>query len=124
MPWTITKQKIVALSSTEAEYIALSTTVQDAIWINQLSSELGMTQGTPMKIFCDNQSTIKLAENSGYKPRTKHIDVRHHFIRDCVKDGKIMVEYIGTERNVADALTKSVTQEKLNYYNIEMGLKA
>lgn len=122
--WRSTKQKIVALSSTEAEYIALAATVQEAIWLTQLSEELGVKSKDPITIFCDNQSAIQLSESDGYRQRSKHIDIRYHFIRNVIKEGKIKIVYINTKENVADSLTKAVTSEKFNFCSNKMGLIA
>jgi len=118
--WCSKRQPIVALSSTEAEYIALSSAVGDAIWIKQLMQELG----TPPKviILCDNQSAIKLAKSDAFRPRTKHIDVRYHYIRNYVTDGSIKIEHVSTNLMAADSLTKSVSKEKTQLCAKLMGL--
>lgn len=74
--WQSKKQSIVALSSTEAEYIALSTVVREIIWLKQLMNELNANGNAAIAVFCDNQSLIKLATSEAYRPRTKHIDIR------------------------------------------------
>lgn len=121
--WRSMKQKTTALSSTEAEYIALSTTTQEAIWFQQLKDELGIKNDIPLMIYCDNQSTIKLAENDGYQQRTKHIDIRYHFLREKIRNKIINVKFVNTEKNIADALTKAVTKEKHQFCSKQMGLK-
>lgn len=120
--WSSNKQRTVALSSTEAEYIALTATIQEGIWLQQLCAEIGIDSDHVITIFCDNQSAIALAESDGYRQRTKHIDIRLHFIRNLIKDGKIRLSYIETNKNVADALTKPVTNQKLKLCSEEMGL--
>ena len=122
--WKSNKQQTVALSSTEAEYIALAATVQEAIWLRQLGDELGMTKrGTPCPLYCDNQSAIKLAESTGYRPRSRHIDIKYHFLRQHVENKTVMINFVATNENVADVLTKSVDKQKLVYCAQEMGLK-
>lgn len=109
--WASKKQPTVALSSAEAEYMALSSATQEAIWIRQLLGELiGVQQ--PIKIFVDNQSAINLAKNHMYSPRTKHIDIRHHFVREKLSNHVIDLEYIGTDQMTADNLTKAVKPDK------------
>ncbi|KAG5674318.1 hypothetical protein PVAND_004295 [Polypedilum vanderplanki] len=121
--WCSSRQRIVALSSTEAEYIALAGAVQEAIWLRQLSIELQIIPNdVTMIVRCDNQSTIKLALCNGYRPRTKHIDLRYHFLRDEIEKGIVNVQFIGTEENVADALTKAVSRQKLELCATNMGL--
>lgn len=120
--WRSTKQQSVALSSTEAEYMALAATVQEAIWLKQLCGELGIVlQHDQLPIYCDNQSAIKLAESAGFRPRTKHIDIRYHFLREQVERKNVMVKFVDTNKNIADVLTKPVTKEKLDYCSRNMG---
>ena len=120
--WKSSRQKTVALSSTEAEYMALSSTIQEAVWLAQLSNELGSPL-KPITVYCDNRSTIELSKKDGYKPRTKHIDIRYHYVRDLIKQGLINVEFLSTNKMVADSLTKAVTKEKTEYCANLMGLK-
>ena len=120
--WRSTRQDCVALSSTEAEYIAAGATTQEALWLRQLCRELGLIGTEPMPILCDNQSAIKLALNTAYQPRTKHIDIRHHFLRQHLKKKDITIDYVNTEKNLADVLTKAVTKAKLDYCSQHMGL--
>lgn len=74
-------------------------------------------------IFCDNQSTIKLAGSDAFRPRTKHIDVRFHHIREKIEDGTIKISYIPTGEMAADSLTKPVSGEKHNFCSAKMGLR-
>nr|CCA23660.1 putative polyprotein [Albugo laibachii Nc14] len=84
-------QKSVALSSAEAEYMAMSMCVQEIMWVKQLLREMGHPFGRPIQLFVDNQSAIAIATNDGYQSRAKHIDIRHHFIREHVKFGNIKI---------------------------------
>jgi hypothetical protein len=82
--WSSKKQPIVSLSTTEAEYIATSSTSTQAIWMERLFEDLGMKVNKPIKVYCDNQSTISMTKNHVFHSRRKHIDIRHHFIqRSC-----------------------------------------
>lgn len=121
--WGSKKQTIVALSSTEAEYIALSTITREILWLKQLQVEIDQNAEALTKIYCDNQSAIKLAEIDAYRPRTKHIDIRFHHIRENIESKIIAVEFIPTHEMVADSLTKPVTKEKSFYCADQMGLK-
>lgn len=121
--WKSTRQSTVALSSTEAEYMALSATVQEVIWLMQMAEELGLDVIKPIVIKCDNQSAIKLAESDGYRQRPKHIDIRFHYIREKIQNGLIKVEFLKTEKMVADSLTKAVPGNKNNFCAKSMGLK-
>ena len=107
--WKSTKQTTVALSTAEAEYIALSSASQEAIWLQQLISDLSKKALRKMIIYEDNQSTICLAKNQAVHGRTKHIDIKYHFIRDLVEAGKIELVYCTTENMVADIFTKGLS---------------
>ncbi len=112
--WKSKKQNVVALSSCEAEYIALSTCVQEALYLRKLlvcmycrNVESSVTVGV------DNQGSIALAKNPVHHQRSKHIDVRYHFIRDVVSDGVVKLYYVPTNENIADVLTKPVSGRKI-----------
>ncbi|MCO5560756.1 hypothetical protein L7F22_014376 [Adiantum nelumboides] len=102
--WCSRVQKIVALSTTEAEYISAETS-KEAIWLARLCSEFGLPDRAPM-LGCDSQSAICLAKNAMFHARTKHIDVRYHFIREVLEDNLITLVKVHTSQNPADGLTK------------------
>lgn len=112
--WASRKQKTVALSTMEAEYMALSDLSKEIIYVRNLLEHIKYYSvlETPTKIYCDNQSAICLSKNSVYHARTKHIDVRHHFTRETQERGDIELEYISTKMMAADALTKCVPKRK------------
>ena len=103
--WKSSLQSVVALSTTEAEYIALTEAVKEAIWLRGLVSKLGFKQEV-VKVSCDSSSAIQLSKNPKYHERTKHIDVRMHFIRDEINKGVVNVVKVPSEVNPADMLTK------------------
>lgn len=103
--WRSGLQPVVALSTTEAEYISLTEAAKEAIWLKGLMNELGFKQGA-VEIHCDSQSAIALAKNAVHHERTKHIQRRFHFIRDTITDGETKVLKISTVYNPADMLTK------------------
>ncbi|KAF5951571.1 hypothetical protein HYC85_009515 [Camellia sinensis] len=111
--WRSTLQSTVALSITEAEYMAVTEAFKEAIWLHGLIEDLGIVQ-KHVKVFCDSQSAICLAKNQVHHARTKHIDVRFHFIREIVNEGDILLQKIGTADNPADMLTKVVSGIKLS----------
>lgn len=121
--WHSKRQEIVAVSSTEAEYIALSTTAKEMLYLNQFFFELTNVNIEPTKIYVDNTSSINLAKNATYHDRTKHIDVRYHHLRDNIEKNKIAIEFVSTNENVADALTKSLNGPKTKQFAREMGLE-
>lgn len=97
---------MVALSTTEAEYIALSKAVQQAKWVHSFLSEIGHEIPLPFHIYCDNQGAIAISENPKFHSRVKHIDIRFHFLRDAVEKGDVSIQYVPSEDNPADVLTK------------------
>lgn len=103
--WCSRKQQVVALSSTEAEYVAVSVAVCEAIWIKGVLQDLQVDQTTPITLYEDNQSCIKMAQNQETK-RCKHIDVKHHHIRDKIETGEVDLKYIPTQDQKADLMTK------------------
>lgn len=110
--WSSKKQKCVALSTAEAEYVALSAAAQECLWLRQLEVELGCPPEGPTLIFEDNQSTIAMAKNPQFHGRAKHIDIRHHFVREQVANGTIKLDYCSTKDMIADIMTKGLTREQ------------
>ena len=96
----------MARSSTEAEYIGASECVREIMWIRQLLSEIHLPPSRPTVLYQDNQSTMVLAKSRGHHERTKHIDVRFHYIKHAVEKNQVEVQYLPTEHMVADMLTK------------------
>ncbi|KAE8716394.1 hypothetical protein F3Y22_tig00110121pilonHSYRG00025 [Hibiscus syriacus] len=112
--WKSNLQSVIALSTTEAEYIAVTEAIKEVIWLKGLDEELGILQKVVI-VFCDNQSTIHLTRNQVFHERSKHIDVKLHFVRDMVSKGSIIVEKIPTEENAADILTKALPAAKFRH---------
>ena len=114
--WSSKKQTTVAKSSTEAEYVALSSATQEAVWLRSLMRDFGRQMDAPTTIYEDNQGAIELAKNAKYHNRTKHIDICHHFVRERVVSNEIQVIYCPTGDMIADIMTKGLaklTFEKL-----------
>ena len=112
--WKSSVQSIVAMSTTEAEYMAVAEAAKEALWLTGLVKELGVEQGG-VRLHCDSQSVIYLAKNQVYHARTKHIDVRFHKIRELLTTGQIVLEKVHTSENAADMLTKPVTSDKFKH---------
>jgi hypothetical protein len=110
--WTSKRQPTVALSSTEAEYMALTQAAKEATWLRRLLSDLGHPQENATVINEDNQGAIQLARNPVHHQRTKHIDIQHHYIRERVESGCIQLDYCHTQKQLADILTKPLVYEK------------
>jgi hypothetical protein len=114
--WNSKLQTTVALSSTEAEYLALSSAVKDALSLCNLLRDVWPDAATRITIFEDNQSTIKQASNLQSSDRTKHVDIRHHFIKHHVVNGNVALEYLPTADQPADALTKNLDRIKVSIF--------
>jgi hypothetical protein len=114
--WTSKKQQTVALSSTEAEYIALAQATKEAIWLRKLLKDLGQEQINPTIIYEDNKSAIALASNSSHHQRTKHIDVQYHFIREKIQSKEIAILHAATGDQLADAMTKGLGRNLFNKF--------
>lgn len=111
--WASRLQPTVALSSTEAEYMATSSAVQEAVYMRRLFFDLGFEQVEPTKVHQDNQGCIALSNNPIYHKRTKHIDVRFHYIREKVESHEVELVHVPTERQLADLLTKPLPRVRL-----------
>jgi hypothetical protein len=121
--WSSKKQHVIALSSTEAEYIAQNHAAREALWLRNFVSKITNTPTGPIKINSDNQGAIVLSKDNKFHARTKHIDIRYHFIREAVADKKISIKFIpGTVTSVTprDQLRtpNSSTNSELRYLNI------
>ncbi len=106
--WTSRRQTCVAQSTTEAEYVAASETAKEAVWIRRALPDMHEGQDGPITIYCDNQSAIQLVHHPDQRPKTKHIDVRYHFIRLQQATGEIDMQYVNTNGQLADILTKAL----------------
>lgn len=111
--WASKLQATVALSSTEAEYIAACAATQEAIVLRQLLSDIHCPQSEPTVIYEDNQSCICLSKNPVVSNRSKHIDIRYHFTREKVDNGEVELVYVSTEHQLADLLTKPLLTTKV-----------
>ena len=114
--WSSKRQATVALSTTEAEYMSLTRAAQQSLWMYSFMSEVGLTRNFPAILYGDNASSIALTVNTKGHARAKHIDIRHHYIREHVSNGEIKVVHVPSEDNLADLLTKPlnrVTHQKL-----------
>jgi len=114
--WKSKLQTTVALSSTEAEYLALSTAVQEALFLRNLHADIVPGGAKTITLYEDNQSTIKQAMNLTGSNRTKHVDIRHHFLKQHVANNNVCLQYLPTAQQPADALTKSVDKVKVTLF--------
>ncbi|XP_043812719.1 secreted RxLR effector protein 161-like [Manihot esculenta] len=121
--WVSHKQRIVVLSSCEAEYIAATGGACQGLWLKKIIAELRGDDKVKPVLKVDNKSAISLANNPVFHERSKHIDTRIHFIRDCVQCGDIQLEYVKTEEQVADLLTKPLARQRFNELRDRIGVK-
>lgn len=117
--WVSQVQKTVALSTAEAEYAAVTEASKDMIWLQSFLEDFGKKQENNV-LYSDSQSAIHLAKNAAFHSRTKHIQLRYHFILSVMNDGALTLEKIHTSQNVADILTR----EKLKSCSVSIGLIA
>lgn len=110
--WSSKKQATVALSTSEAEYIAATHAAKQVIWHRSLLRELDFPIPTTLTIFSDNQAAISIAHHPEFHARTKHIDIAFHFLRDHVENGTLNTVYINMDENVADIFTKGLAGTK------------
>lgn len=120
--WSSKKQPIVTLSTCEAEYVAATSAVCHAIWLRNLFKEIGVVQDELILINMDNKFAIALSKNPVLHDRSKHIDTRFHFIRDCISRKKICVKYVKTEDQVADIFTKALKIEVSKKFRMLIGI--
>jgi hypothetical protein len=113
--WWSKLQSLVALSSTEAEYVALGEAAKDAVWLREwINGVLGTY--IPIKLRCDNQAAIKIVNNETDSARTRHYTARHHYVRDLIKQNQLSIEWTSTDTQAADLLTKSLDRIKLQQW--------
>ena len=120
--WRSQRQPTVALSIVEAEYIALTEATKVKMCQNLPGYNNSKSDSAPTELYWDNQSAIALAKNPVSHARVKHIDIRHHFIREAIQDQIIWVQYIPTAEMTADSLTKALGREKHEKCTVRMGM--
>ena len=120
--WHSRRQPTVALATSEAEYMASCEAARQAIWLKQLLIDMGLYPGGPFPILNDNIGAIQLSKNPVQHDRSKHIDMRHHFLRENVTSKAIDLAHVSTQENVADTLTKALPKESFQRFRNELGL--
>jgi hypothetical protein len=122
--WQSKKQTTVALSSVEAEYMAMTQAGKEALWWRTFFEQLAQPITQPVTVHADNQGAIALSKNPAYHSRTKHIDIRYHFIRQHVSENKVSFPYVRTEQMAADGFTKPVPKDRHKELNRLIGLSS
>lgn len=120
--WQSQKQKVVALSSCEAEYIAATTAACQGVWLARLLAELKGEEADAVTLNVDNQSAIQLSKNPVFHDRSKHIETRYHYIRECIEEDRVKIEFVSTNDQLADILTKSLGRDRFNKLCTRIGL--
>ncbi|KAK2442749.1 putative mitochondrial protein [Trifolium repens] len=120
--WSSKKQPVVTLSTTEAEFIAAASCACQAVWMRRILDKLGYPQDKRTLILCDNSSTIKLSKNPVMHGKSKHIDIRFHFLRDLVKEGIVELQHCNTQDQVSDIMTKPLKREAFQKLRNKMGV--
>lgn len=121
--WKSKRQPTVSLSTMEAELMSGADAVKESLWLKRLLTDMGFPNDGPVRLFCDNQGAILSAANPGQHDRRKHIDLRANFILENVRGGNVAFEYIPTNDNPADLLTKALNEQKTNKFTDIMGLR-
>ena len=121
MSWSSKKQNCVALSTAKAEYVAASACCAQLLWMRQTLRDFGC-QFTKISLLCNNENVIKLANNTVSHSRTKHIDIRHHFLRDHETKGDIEIRYVSTEKQLADIFTKPLDESRFCALRSELNI--
>lgn len=121
--WASQKQRCVALSSCEAEFMAATLAACQGIWLRRLTSEITGQKVPPVKLLVDNKSALELMKNPVFHGRSKHIDIRFHFIRECVENGDIIVTHVDSKEQKADILTKPLGRLKFEEMRKLVGVK-
>lgn len=112
----------MALSSTEAEYRAVTEAGQELLWLRRMMEAFGCTDENPTVLHSDNLGAIHLTSKSTFHGRTKHIEIQHHWIREVVRNGEIKLQHCLTENMVTDLLTKALGKQQFINLQIQLGL--
>nr|GEY11327.1 putative copia-type protein [Tanacetum cinerariifolium] len=122
--WKSKKQKVVSLSSAEAEFRGISRGLAEVLWIRKLLTEVGFPPKEATQVMCDNEAAIQISENPVQHDRTKHVEIDRHFIKEKLEAGIIKIPFVKSEDQLADILTKAVGStifnkclDKLNFRN-------
>lgn len=122
VPWSSKKQRTVSTSTTEAEYIALGRAAREAVWIRRFVNELEIEVTERLTLHGDNEMSIALTKNAESQRRTKHIDVQHHYIRELIEEGELIVSWIPSSEMLADGMTKALPTETFRNHRALLGM--
>ena len=119
--WSSHRQKLVTMSTTESEYVAAAAAAKESIWLRKLLSDIDRPCASATVLQVNNQSTIKLA-NAEFHKRTKHIDVRYHFLREKYESGEISIEYVPSRLQKGDIFTKALPRDQFLFLRELIGM--
>jgi hypothetical protein len=120
--WQSRKKSSIVLSTTEAEYIVACSTSCESIWLRKLVTGLFDLNMEATTSLCDNQSCIKMTENHVSHDKSKHIEIRYHYICDMVQRGATKLQYVRTDEKVVDVLTKPLSRVKFEHFRDKLGI--
>jgi hypothetical protein len=112
----------VALSTEETKYIAASVARHKTVWLQKLLAGLVNLELEPTLIYWNNQSCVKLSKNPVFHNKSKHMEIKYHFIRDMVQKGAMELRYISTDEQIANILTKLLSRVKYEYFKDKLGM--
>ena len=119
--WSSKKQNCVSLSTAESEYIASGSCCAQLLWMKQTLKDYGIHL-KQVPLYCDNESTIKIANNPVQHSKTKHIEIRHHFLKDHVMKEDIDIIHVNTEEQLADSFTKPLDEKRVSKLRCELNI--
>jgi hypothetical protein len=120
--WSSRKQKTVSTSTCEAEYVAATESCKESVWLRALLNAIDIPQSAPTPLKCDNNAAIILSSDPSFHSRVKHIDIKFHYIRECVENKAVEVTYVNTKDNLADAFTKPLDAKPFCHMRGLMGV--
>jgi hypothetical protein len=120
--WSSKKQTTIALSTTEAEYTALTFALKQLIWIRRLLHDIGINTAKPSRLFTDNIAAMSIAHDTGYHARTKHIRTQYHFTRQVLQNGEAILIHVPTKVNPADILMKVIDKTQHHWLMKKLGM--
>lgn len=120
--WCCKKQPTVALSSTEAEYMSATASIQESVWLKNFLREIFSHSVTTITIHCDNKGAVCILKNNAHSSRTEHIDIKYRYICEMVANNEVMLTYIPTDKNPADLLTKGISVIKMQKHLTNIGI--
>jgi len=123
--WSSKKQTCIALSTMEAEYVACSAAVQEAVWLRRFLQHTGLveTSDEPVVVYCDSMAALCYVKDPKYHGKTKHIQVRYHFVKDIIARKEVVLRHVSTSLMVADPLTKAIAKDSFVSHVKSLGLR-